>query len=724
MKIPALKIPGLKILAPLGACVLALPASLAAQAPLEGPAAVRLEAATPGARPGTTRWIVSCRHDLSLEPLRAALAARVAASEIGAMVDELDARTVSLQTDLTHLVASLGGVTVAQWWILPGTGCVVEIDAAHLDALRAHPSVTAIHADSLRAPAAFELIRDATDARNHNSDAANALGFRGQGITVAVLDSGCDENMAGSGRPHATFFVNGDPNNQSGGGIGGSRLLVNRQMGSQPADDIIAHGTAVTACAAGQVWPGPRGDAGQAPAAKIASYSMCDLPNGYALLSTMVSSWQRVVVDAATLGIKVANLSYEGSTPVEWPEQKAMDTAAHVADLAVAVMGGNGFASTHYSHGALNVLAVGSVETGNRAVSDFSSHGPMEDDRARFFPDLVANGRSLAMPWADNEIQDKIGTGTSYASANVAGAMALYRGLRPTATSLETRAAVIASTEQIGDRNLPIAEHTRNAYGLGYLRTDQLMRLGLDQATLSTIGVATAAQPVLTYAFPVVAGQWYTATIAWNRQDANNLQWSNLDLRVLMAGGVLGSGATPRNVHEKVVFKAPSTGSATIEVRAVFLEQPAVAVAVVAGASGPGYLEGAARTFGTRCGPSLVPISVPSLGQQYRAMVVASNASPSAIVLLGASDTAWGNVPLPLPLAAFGGGACTLYVRPDVFVPLPLQAGRGTLTVQVPNVVSLLGGTLFHQAAHPSTANVLGWLFTEGLRVDIAGFLP
>ena len=34
--------------------------------------------------------------------------------------------------------------------------------------------------------------------------------------------------------------------------------------------------------------------------------------------------------------------------------------------------------------------------------------------------------------------------------------------------------------------NLPIAEHTRNAYGLGYLRTDQLLRLGLDPATLSS----------------------------------------------------------------------------------------------------------------------------------------------------------------------------------------------------------------------------------------------
>jgi hypothetical protein len=302
--------------------------------------------------------------------------------------------------------------------------------------------------------------------------------------------------------------------------------------------------------------------------------------------------------------------------------------------------------------------------------------------------------------------------------------MALYRSLRPTATSLETRAAVIATAEPIGDRNLPVAEHTRNAYGLGYLRTDQLMRFGLDPATLSTVGVATAQQPVLTYGFPVVAGQWYTATIAWNRQDANNTQWSNLDLRVLMGSVVLGSGATPRNVHEKVVFKAPSTGSVTLEVTAVFLEQPAVAVAVVAGASGPGYLEGAARTFGSRCGPSLVPIRVPSLGRPYQAEVRAANASPSAIVLLGASDTMWGSVPLPLPLVSLGGGTCTLYVSMDVLVPLPLQGGRGTLTVQVPNVVALLGSNVFHQAAHPSAANALGWVFTEGLRVDVAGYLP
>ncbi len=711
------------------ATALALAASLPAQTMTEAraPGEAR-EVAAPGARAGTTRWIVTLRHELSLEPLRAAIAAAGptgdAAARTDALVADLDARTRDLQRDFVTRVASLGGTTVAQWWILPGTGCVVEIEARHVDALRADAAVASVHADSLRRPAGVDLIRDATDARNHNSDAANALGFRGQGVTVAVLDSGCDENMAGSGRPHATFFVNGDVNNRTGGGIGGSRLLVNRRIGALSPDDIIAHGTSVTGCAAGEVWPGPRGDAGQAPAASIASYSMCDVSNGYALLSTMVSAWQRVVVDAASLRIKVANLSYEGSTPVSWPEQKAMDTAAHVADLAVAVMGGNGFASTHYSHGALNVLAVGSAETGTRAVSDFSSHGPLEDDRARFFPDLIANGRTQSMPWADRELADRVGTGTSYASAYVAGAMALYRSLRPAATSLETRAAVLATTETVGDRNLPVADHTRNAYGLGYLRTDQLLRLGLDPATLSTVGVATATQRVLTYPFPVVAGQWYAVAIAWNRQDANNLQWSNLDLRVRMGNTVLGDGSTPRNVHEKVVFKAPSTGSVDLEVTAVFLEQPAVAVGIVASRSGPGYLEGSARTFGTRCGPQLTPISVPSLGQQYQADVLVSTPTTTAVAMLGASASMWGSVPLPLSLAPFGGGACTLFVSPDVFVPLAVQNNRAVLSVQVPNLVSLLGSSIFHQAAHPSPANTLGFVFSEGLRADVAGYLP
>ncbi len=128
--------------------------------------------------------------------------------------------------------------------------------------------------------------------------------------------------------------------------------------------------------------------------------------------------------------------------------------------------------------------------------------------------------------------------------------------------------------------------------------------------------------------------------------------------------------------------------------------------------------------FGADCGPRIVPISVPSLGRHYLTQVLATNTSPTAIVLFGVSNTSWGGASLPLPLAPIGGGTCTLYVSPDVLVPLGLSSGRGTLGVQVPTDGSLLGATIFHQAAHPSTANALGWVFTEGLRVDIAGFLP
>lgn len=682
----------------------------------------------PGAAAGSERWIVTFKsRPFDLHPLQAAIAARAEAAAVADLVAGLEAQAVASHAALAAFVAAHDGVVTKHWWIIDA--CAVEIAASQVGALRAHDQVAGMFPDTLRAPANFDLIRDATNSRNHNSDLVNQVGFKGAGVTLAIADSGCDENMAGAFRPHATFFVNGDINNRTGGGLGGSRLLVNRQMGSQSPDDIISHGTPVAACAAGQVWPNPAGDPGQAPEAKIASYSMCDTANGFALLSTMISTWQRIASDTASLGIRVANLSYQGTSYIEWPEQLAMDVAAQVADIAVAVMGGN---DPHYAHAALNVLAVGSVTTNTRTVSLFSALGPLETDPARFMPDLVANGESLTMPQADAETGNRVASGTSYASPQVAGAMAIYRSIRTTATSLETRAAVIASSDAIGDQNRQTALHSRNGYGLGYLRTDRLAVLALDPNTLSTTLLVTTQQPTVRARYRVTAGAWYVAALACNRQDANanTMDYSNLDLTVSLNGTVLGVADTPRNVHERVIFKAPATGVVDIDVRAVHFEanQAAVAFGLVAGASQPAYREGSMTAFGSFCGPTFPRISgslVASVGTTYFLSLSISTTAPTRGVLLyGASDQLWGSVRLPLALAGFGAPGCTLYASPDVALPILLVGGSAGVPTAVPNDRALVGASLFHQMALVSPANALGVVFSHALRATIAGFLP
>ena len=104
-------------------------------------------------------------------------------------------------------------------------GCVVDIPPAQLNAVRKHPMVRALHPD--RPVVRGRFIKVATDSRNHAVDTLQSQGIRGAGVAVAIIDSGIDSNMAGTGRPHRAFFVNGDVTNRTGGGIGGSRILEN-----------------------------------------------------------------------------------------------------------------------------------------------------------------------------------------------------------------------------------------------------------------------------------------------------------------------------------------------------------------------------------------------------------------------------------------------------------------------------------------------------------------
>jgi len=685
-----------------------------------------LHAQRPASLPdgGSDRWIVTfTSRPFDLTPLREALASPTTAHTAATVAADLEARAAEHHAPVTALVTNLGGRTLRHWWIVDA--CHVELDARAVDALKAHPLVARVFRDELRTPAGIELIKNATNAGNHTSDIANQIGVRGAGITIAIADSGCDVNMNGVGRPHRTFFVNGDINNQTGGGIGGSRLVVNVQMGQFPADDIIAHGTAVAACAAGQIWGTSNGDAGQAPDARIASYSMVDAADGSALLSTMVNTWQRIATDAGPLGIKVANLSYHGTPYPDWIEQVAMDAAAEVADIAIAVMAGN---DARFAHAAVNVLAVGSVATNTRLLSSFSARGPLAGVPNRYYPDLVANGENLLLPLADDESQDRMGTGTSYASPQVAGAMALFRSVRQSATALEARAAVIASAEAIGDRNPDFSRHGRNAYGLGYLRTDYLVGLALDSGSMSLTRRMTQQQPTATVRYPVVQGNWYVAALAFNRQDPNRNQraWSNVDLRVVQGTTTLGESTLPENAHERVVFKALATGLVDIETRVVSFEpgQNAIDVGLVVAPSLPAYHDGSIARFGSACGGvALDATLVPMIGRTHNAILSAPTSSTTAVMLYGASATAWGSVPLPLSLAAFGAPGCSLYVSPDVMVGVSMPSGAVQVSLTIPNDPVLVGAELLQQGVQIAPVNPLGAAFSNGLRGRIAGRL-
>ena len=642
-------------------------------------------------------------------------------------LSELDAAVRTDQAALVDVVTrELGGRVLAQWWLVNGFS--VELDPAQVATLKAHPRVAKVYPDQVRRLGRF--IKTSTDANNHGADAVQAQGVKGKGSVLAVVDSGVDSKMGSTNRPHATFYVNGDVNNSTGGGIAGSRLLVNKQIGLMSADDLIAHGTAVAGVAAGAKWnQGATADDGHAPLAQIVSYSVADDAVGGTYATTLTSAWQAVAADRLTYGTNVAVCSYEGYFDTGFPDQMAIEALANNGDVLVCGMGGNTADQAVFAYGATNMIAVGAVYANTRGVAPFSTRGPLLGDTARFYPDVVANGTDMRLPKADDEVNDKVGSGTSYSAPQVAGAALLYRSLRPLASATEVKAAILATSEDIAGKNLIAPYNSRNAYGLGYLRDDRLVGLATGKGMLQNSTVSSAT-PTRTFKFSVQAGQRYAAAIAWFRKDPSLFTWANLDLTIRSGTQVLASSTTTRNLYELVRFKADVTGLVDIEISAKSFEPSLTsqAFALAATESLPYWVQPQINTFGQSCPTPGFAQILPAGGEPRIATIYQIQLSTNVTLapmlwLVGASNTRWLQFTLPLDLASLGAPNCILYVSPDITIASTTNGvGSNVLRITVPNDPALVDAGVFHQAVIGSPiANGLGAGFSNGVAGRIGG---
>ncbi len=588
-----------KILLALFALLPLLGAQEKPSAPAEAPILdVSVEHGLPGSLPGTERWIVLFKQrSFDLSDFRSAVYSGASAAEVARIVKDLEDEVKADQADFARFIEKLGGKVVVQWWII--NGCAVDIPFDKLDQVRRNPRVAFVEPDRIRKPLA--PILTSTNTRNHVVDPLQAQGYMAKGVSVAIMDTGQDSNMGGTGRPHATYYVNGDINNKTGGGIGGSRLLANIKVGAANPDDVHGHGTGVAGIAAGEKWnKASFSDRGHAPMAGIVGYSIANSSNGSSTSTVMTTAWQKIAADKVKYGIVAANNSYTGSpNPLE-STQRALDSAALNADILPVVAAGNRSSSTRSSQSVVNGLAVGAVNPTIKKMASFSSRGPLYGDSRRFYPDLCACGVGTVMPRRNNEGSYYRASGTSMASPQVCGAATLFRSVAKKATALETKAALLASTEDISKQNPSPPYNTRNAYGLGFLRDDRALEIAKGNGLLMT-STLTKAAPKKIIPMAVKAGKAYSVVIAWHRQSTSTTQWSNLALTIRFLGRVIGSSDTPRNLYEKVVFVAPSTGKVSIEVTASFLEKDPLPFAVAALEVPAPFIPGTVTSFGKGC---------------------------------------------------------------------------------------------------------------------------
>ena len=345
-------------------------------------------------------------------------------------------------------VLGLGGSILSRFHLINGVVALVPVALEPvLDAL---PGITVTPDAAVNVQAAPESTGPHTPSdvflQETGADQLASQGDTGQGVTVAVLDTGIDNLPDFSGRL-----------------LGG----VDLTGGNNPFQDSYGHGTFVAGLIAGNGASSNGQYSGEAPGARLVSIKVAGL-TGITHLSTLITGLQWAVDHQALYGIRVLNLSlgYQSSqSTVTNPLDQAVQ-AVWNAGITVVTSAGNAgpFDGTILSPGDdPMVITVGALDdmatpsTADDEMTNFSSAGPTTAD-GWVKPDLVTSGRSvvsLAAPGSTIDTQypsaqvgaaNFVGSGTSFSAAITSGAAALVLADNPGLTPNEVKARLLGTT--------------------------------------------------------------------------------------------------------------------------------------------------------------------------------------------------------------------------------------------------------------------------------------
>lgn len=267
--------------------------------------------------------------------------------------------------------------------------------------------------------------------------ARNDFELTGEGITIAILDTGIDDN-------HLDLNENK---------VTGWKDFVNAQ--STPYDDQ-GHGTHVASISAGT------GDAnfryhGVAPNASLVGVKVLD-ENGSGYLAQIIQGVEWIISQKETLDIRIGNLSLGSSGSSDGTD--ALSQAVNAAvdhGITMAVAAGNE-GPEKYTIGtpgaAEKAITVGSMaDVGEMGYFQnlFSSRGPTADERTK--PDISGPGSDITAALANSTNRYVTHSGTSMATPFVAGTIALMLETDPELTPQTIKQLVVDTAEDWGRVN-------------------------------------------------------------------------------------------------------------------------------------------------------------------------------------------------------------------------------------------------------------------------------
>ena len=350
------------------------------------------------------------------------------------------------------------------------------------------PAIRATDGVKSVAPVTRHYLSNATSVPWIGGDTAHTAGFTGDGVSIAVIDTGIDYTHASFGGPGTTVaYDTNNPNIIEPATFPTLKVIDGYDFAGPTYDpsssdptnhtpdpdpdplDVHGHGTHVAGSAAGIDGITPPGVAPDADLYALKVFG--DAAGSTDLVSEAIEFALDPNGDLSTDDhVDVINMSL--GSPFGHPDDPSAIAAANAVDLGIVVVASAGNSGdVPYITGspalADGVISVAASGDGNDAISVFSSRGPGYDNV--FKPSLSAPGASILSAGVGAGTGLVSSSGTSMASPHVAGAAAVVLEAYPSLSPAEVKDLLTNTTSPA----TPSGTVPLSLQGTGVVRVDR-----------------------------------------------------------------------------------------------------------------------------------------------------------------------------------------------------------------------------------------------------------